>query len=291
LERAVAVFESYNKVIEGCYDKFLKKIKPDDLYKDDFSEKIENYVNDALRKWSSEPLKDLNGITPEEYFNSFQSLDQLMDLFKTGSKICHRGLPEALIRKLKELGDAASDMLIEIAHDRTLIDTDDVDISLMAIDLLGQWKEVKAVKPFIDMMIEYEDSNYDIVREHIVDALSSIGFPALGPVFEKVESMLQNAASDWVPDNAFLGLNSVLASIGKANKSDRIYYHLKNSFTRTGHVSIAECLGIYGDGRAVPFLRGYALKNIKKMDATTLYEIKRAVEALGGNMDDIIMQF
>lgn len=288
MNQASTVFESYNKVIETCYDKFLKNIRPNDSLRT-FDDEIEDYISISLKKWALEPLKELNGKTPEEYFCSFQSLDLLMDLFKMGSKICHQGLPEPLIKKLGEFGDAAADMLIEIAHDKALIDTDDIDIPLSAIDVLGELKEARAVKPLIDMMVEYEDSSYDIVREHAVDALATIGFPALEQILEKVESMLQNAAPGWAPNNAFQGLNSVLAFIGKDNKSDRIYYHLKNSFAKTGNLFMAACLGVYGDGRAIPFLRGYAEKNIEKIDAGTLYEIKLAVETLGGSMDDIIL--
>jgi len=50
----------------------------------------------------------------------------------------------------------------------------------------------------------------------------------------------------------------------------------------------AACLAAYGDGRAIPALRGYIEKNRNTIDSVTFFEIKGAIEKLGGNADDLI---
>lgn len=60
-------------------------------------------------------------------------------------------------------------------------------------------------------------------------------------------------------------------------------YFLKYEKVVLGASNLAE----YGDSRAIPALRGYAQRHMALLDKETFYEIKSAVERLGGNMDDL----
>ena len=76
--------------------------------------------------------------------------------------------------------------------------------------------------------------------------------------------------------------------VGRSDKSDRIFYKLKDAFKKIKNKRIgAECLANYGDGRAIPLLRGYTERYIDNISPDEYYEIKLAVERLGGSMEGI----
>ena len=79
-----------------------------------------------------------------------------------------------------------------------------------------------------------------------------------------------------------------LAEIGHTHKSEPVYRCLKNAFQSMDNKLIgALCLKSYGDGRAVPSLRGYLEKNRGKVDQETFNEIISVIRSLGGSIDGL----
>jgi len=73
---------------------------------------------------------------------------------------------------------------------------------------------------------------------------------------------------------------------------DSIYRTIKSTFLKMENkIFGAICLGNFGDGRAIPVLRGYIEKNRNTIDFETFLEIKSSIYRLGGNIDDIDVHF
>ncbi|HOJ11298.1 MAG TPA: hypothetical protein PK733_11995 [Clostridiales bacterium] len=132
---------------------------------------------------------------------------------------------------------------------------------------------------------EYEkDEMVDLFGEVIRDALVSIGENAIRPLID----ILTNT-NEYGEPHEYLAM--ALADIGKDNRSDEIYRCLKKMFLKYDKDKkniTSDCLAVYGDGRAIPALRGYIEKNLDRIDEDIFYAVKIAIDKLGGNMDDIV---
>lgn len=277
------LFREYNDIVKQTYLDYYMEVenKPFSVYnknKDEFERQLERNI----RKWEYKPSKSIDGNSPSEYFNSIEGLELLIEAFKNGSRICDRDLPHSFVNKLFSYGDSAVEKLALLAADRSLIDDEDNRIiPLMAIRMLGAWKNESHIGMLLELLKDYA-GKADIVAEEIKNALVSIGKGCIGILVEEI-----NAFTEIMDSGLYMVM--ALAEIGKDNKSDSVFMCLKNAFRRMDKKAIgAICLGTYGDGRAIPLLRGYAQKNLNTIDRMTFYEIKSQVEKLGGNMDDII---
>jgi hypothetical protein len=286
LIKAEAIFKNYNKAIKRAYEKTLSDMSNDEDKKGfkQTKENLEECVRDELAKWENTSVDEINGITPLEYFNGINDLDKLIELFKTGAVICDDSMPEALLNRLKNFGDKAVESFMELAFNKEYrsLQGDKSLIALNAIKVLGLWKLDKAVGEMIDMLFtlsEHEDD--ELFKENVRDSLTSIGLPSVNPIIGKLE-----AVQNFTDAHEYLMM--ALADIGAGNKSDKIYRCLKNTFLKMPNKILgAACLAAYGDGRAIPALRGYIEKNRSTIDTETFYEIKAAIERLGGRADDL----
>lgn len=282
MEKVEIIFESYNMTLEKNYDKLLNSIKSEEFYtRTDIYDKVMKKVKDKMKEWENTPVNKLNNVTPAEFFKEISDLNKIVNIFKLGAKICDDDMPEVFIDKLKSFGDDIVDELLKLVTDKTLLDNDDdYLIVTTAIKTLGEWKVERAVEPLIMLMHEL-DNDDDLFKEKIKDALVDIGMPCLEPILKEIE------ATENIQDSQEY-LLIALSEVGAHYKSDTIYKCLKNSFLKMNSKAIgAICLGRYGDGRAIPALRGYVVKNINIIDKVTFYEIKDAIELLGGEMEDI----
>jgi hypothetical protein len=174
------------------------------------------------------------------------------------------------------------DMLFELVNDKNLITDKDENytIPLMAIKVLGLWKEERAVPVFINMLMELDEDN-ELFLETIKQALVDIGEKALMPIFNSIKDAPQIGIRQEY-------LIMALSEAGKDNKSDFLYKCLKDSFRRMENKVIgALCLAGYGDGRAIPALRGYIIKNHATMDRNTFGDFLWAIKELGGEIQDL----
>ncbi len=278
--------------------------------------KVFKYRDKLYEEWNVTPVTELENITPEEFFNKIEDLDILIDIFRLYAIKSDYKMPDVFLQKLKSYGIESTDRIIKLAiynisshFQEMLITTDNIQddiiehitISLTAIEVLGSWKIEKAVMPLIGLLqripiIIYDEGIMDdldkrkkddidgykeMYRTNIRDALVSIGSSAIQPLIEILEITV-----GYNENHEYMLM--ALAEIGRENRSDRIYGTLKNVFLDIDNKIVgSSCLGVYGDGRAVTTLRGYVKKNLNNLDRETFYEIKKAVEDLGGNMDDI----
>ena len=236
-------------------------------------------LDSAYDKWLSEKLPEI-AETPAEYLDGI-SFDEMKEMFSCGVSICDDDLPAIFVNKLSSFGDEAVDFLIDIVNNKTeVLNEDGAILAAMAARVLGRFKAVKAVLPLISAL-ESSAGTTELIAEAVRDALIEIG-PAA------VEYILPGLNSGKYSDGACEYILMSLAAIGKCGRSEEIYLAIKKAFNELSDKALtASCLAEYGDGRAIPALRGYLLKNGATIDTMAFYDIVAAVRQLGGRIDDL----
>jgi ABC-type multidrug transport system ATPase subunit len=218
------IFLSYNNIIGQCCEDFLKGKFESHLnsqhghreFQYDENE-LNNCVNQTIQKWQYLPIEDMDGITPAQFFQELGDVDTLMEVFKVGSILCDDTLPPLFVDKLRDYGQAAIDRLIELAVDESLISDreENYAISLMAIKVLGNWKEEKAVPELIALLMEINEDN-ELFMEAIKESLVSIGNKACVPLLSWI-----NNADNIESKQEYLLM--ALSEVGKNNRSDVLF--------------------------------------------------------------------
>ena len=275
-------FESYRSAVEAAYEACLK-IACVEFQREnaDTQNEIGLFLEPEYKKWLYTVIEELSGKTPLEYMNSVDGLDNLMAMFTQGAVICDDALPEIYLEKLKACGEDAVDALIGLTSRSDIRENDDAFLPpVMAVKVLGKWKVQRAVEPLIKSL-DSEGELADLMFETVKDALVEIGSQALDSIAEALESgKYSQTAGEY--------LLMAFAEIGKNHRSDKVYAQIKKAFLGMPEKLIAaSCLGDYGDGRAIPVLRGYVEKNGQSLNRETFFEILSAIQKLGGNVDDI----
>lgn len=275
-------FDSYSAAYGRAYDYYIREAGSDFPAEEDKSEnRLHSFLQSGYAGWLCTPLESLDGMTPQDYLDSIDCLDTLAEMFSYGVIVCDDGLPEIFIDKLRSYGEKAVDLLINAAVSYgSGTCGDELLAPLMAVRLLGKWKVNGAVEPLLKLL-NTGDERDGLLHETIKDALVCIGEPALEGIFKVLDS-------GSCPCETMEYLLMALVDIGKKNRNDLIYMHMKKAFLEMPRKIIAaSCLGDYGDGRAVPALRGYLEKKRQQMDKETFYEIVSSIKRLGGRTDDL----
>lgn len=275
-------FESYNRAVAAAYDACLKLTESDFVRENvDRENELHIYLQNGHKKWLDTPLEELDKKTPAEYMETVKSLNTLSKMFTFGAVACDEDLPEIFLDKFMSYGESAIDVLLEIAAQNCANDSEEGFLApLMAVKVLGAWKVERAVEPLIKLL-DAEGEVYDLMYETVRDALVKIGDPALDGIFSALDSEKHSQTTVEY-------LIMALTDIGRKNRCDEIYLHLKKAFMEMEQKLVAaNCLGNYGDGRVIPALRGYLEKNRQTLDKDTFYEIVSAIKHLGGRTDDL----
>lgn len=288
MEISEILFESYNMAVEESFNElFMSNNSHEILNVED--EKIVQHLNKDLEKWADTPNEDIGGVSPRDYFNTITELDQLIELFKMAAKLCDNDIPDPLLDRLHSFNDDAVNGLLELALDnKFLYDDDEQIISVMAIKTLGKWKATSSLEPLIKLMFEI-DREMDLVIEEILSAMVEMGQSAANRIMEILnESSNIGCLEEYLLDT--------LVKMGVTEKDrsfyDLIYRSIKSTFNKMENKLFgAICLGNLGDGRAIPVLRGFIEKNLNTIDYETFLEVKASIHRLGGNIDDINVQF
>lgn len=284
---AEILFETYNAELEKSYDRYFMEQSKEDLLKN-FSmndDVLNNYLAEGARRWQGSPIVELGGLCPEEYLSTLTNIEDMFELFKVASRICNDDLPAIFLNRLKTFGGAAVEFLLTEASSCTECGEDNINpVQLMAIKALGDWKEQKSITTLINLLFDDSGNKSELLCETVKNALVCIGKGCL----EQIVLTIEQAEKLDEPHEYLL---IALSDIGSTNRSEAIYKCLKSAFQKMNNKSVgAICIGSYGDGRAIPMLRGYLDRNVGKLDKNTFYEIKAVINRLGGNADDIAFQ-
>lgn len=294
MEKTKVFIESYNEVVRNHFDTYynrdekeMEKLARNENKFMEFMKKAFDTLDNSVKCWEDSPLESLDGATPKEYVAAVGGIGELMELFKeVAIHIDDEIIPVILAERFEDFGEESVQALLKVASDTALLNTEGEEISIVvnAVRLLGMLKAFPAVDGLISLMLNCKEDD-ELVLETVASALVEIGAASVEPLLEKVEA----AAAITSREEYML---ECLAKIGSESKSDRIFRCLRDSFRRMDNKVLgALCLGDYGDGRAIPTLRGYVEKNMDAIDRETFYEIAYTVELLGGDMSDIEVDF
>ncbi len=277
-----AFFESYIAAGKAAYDihfRICSENDGSDSGGDDVL--LQELLNKEYEKWLRVPLKALGDKTPVAFVEEIGSFDEIASAFNYGTAACDDEMPEVLVDKLRSFGEQAVDFLIGTACGKLPNEAgQDIIPQITAVKLLGRWKAEEAAEPLLNVL-DKEHEAYELICETITDALTAIGSSCIDAIIRKLDEGV-------VPDTAKEYLLIALAELAKNNRSDKAYARLKKSFREMPDKSVpATCLANYGDGRAIPALRGYLEKNIHNIDKDTFYDVAAAVSQLGGKTDDL----
>lgn len=279
------VFKSYNTALENAHELFFQSVAAGQggLKGRELDRGLREFIDSSMRKWE-DAAPDQGGYSPRRLFESISGVEEAMEVFKRGAVLCDDRLPRAFIERLSQLGSEAVLELMKLSGDAALMESSDETeflISVTAIKVLGEIKAEGAADYLVRLCFR-PSREKELFLESIREALIDIGEPALRSLAEAVSS-----PEEFTEAHEHLLL--ALSAVGSGFKSDGIYGCIKNAFYKMDNKAVgASCLADYGDGRAIPALRGYAEKNLATVDNITLYELKLAVERLGGSMEDIL---
>ena len=291
-QQAVFLFDEYNRELAKVYDHILDSVTNEaELASPDFQEQLENTVINSLQPWFAAELDGLADGTPEGFFDSLVELDDIMDVFEIAAGKVDGDMPDLLMLRVGAHGEDAVKRLIGLAltHDwapeegeDTEVFRDRIAVDLAAIRVLGQWNVESAVKPVFDRFLSLNEPD-----EFVADTFKNFVVP-----FEKNIVPELIARLDSLLDSGVKGpgeyLVICLTELGKMEPAEEIFQSLRRVFRSMDHKVIASiCLGDYGDGRAVPLLKGYLDRHVHEIDRQFFYETLSAIKRLGGDITDI----
>ncbi|QNU68726.1 hypothetical protein EHE19_003155 [Ruminiclostridium herbifermentans] len=278
MNKSSIVTKSFNEAIEEGFNNYLEKHATFDNYEVKIDE--EQLMKELEEKWLNEAIAEIDNITPKEYINSLASLQDLMDFFAELASASDVGIPDILIDRFKEHGLEAADMLFEFAKNNIELKTESNRLAFIhAVYVIGLFKYNEYKEKLIGLLMEY--SNEEMISEAVRIAISEYG--------DEILQDLIKAFNEAEHESAKEHLLICIAEISKDHPSDEVYYLLKSAFRVLNNIKVAaEVLGDYGDGRAIPMLRGYVIKNNNKIDKDTFNLIRAVIKKLGGEIDDLV---
>jgi len=276
------LFEDYNKLIQDTFNELISGLDEENMYKLN-----ESLVSQSVREkeaiWQKEAKAFLDGLTPEEFIVGIKDEAELLKLFEEAATSCDRDIPVILTKALVNAGELVIKRLQEIASDVDFRrDAENVAVAAAAISVLGNAKKAEVLQSLITLLMECSEDDA-LIMESISDAILQSGSEAVDIVCETVKKQEDI-------DFRVEYLVMILPQLSKNIKTDEVYKILKNSFQRMDNKILgASALAEYGDGRAVPALRGFLEKQARNLNRETFFEIKKAIEQLGGNIEGLVL--
>ncbi len=292
-KEAALLMEAYNVTLAATLDEVLSGIDDEeDLKEPDFETHLRNVAANDLQAWFDAPLDGLGGRTPGSVLESLETLDVAMVFFEEAALRCDDQIPDLLKMKLGSFGTAAADALMTLALTPSwegASGTEDrpsgVLVGARAISLLGEWGNKDALELFAAKFSSLSDPD-ETVAEAFRDYCKAIGPEAAKVLAGYVESATR---SDEVSLEGPIDYMLIaIADIGSQHPDERLFQCLRAAFRRMEHKAVgAICLGDYGDGRAVPTLKGFLDRFEGRIDRQTFYEVTNAIRRLGGVLTDV----
>lgn len=289
MDIAKSVFTNYNKIISKSYDRFFQGLIDNNNSKDVNIEptKMMEIIETECTKWLSTPLKELNNHTPQDYFENISSATEALAIWKEAIQCCDHNLPDVFMKKFKAFGNEAEDVQIQLltmnSADLKNMDETQRTILISAIRLAGEWEINRAVPITIDICLRAQEDD-DLLLETCRTTLSQIGKASIKPLMDVLEGLVGPNYNE-----RYEQLLLALAEAGSKNKSEELYRVIKNAFKEIPNKLVgSDCIAKYNDAKGIPVLRGYLERNINTLEAHTFYEVKSAIQRLGGQTDDLV---
>lgn len=284
MDKNLIISNSYNSAIEEGFNQYLEERAVAENSEIKIDE--EALIADIEGKWLATGLQELDGMTPLEFINSLSSLEDLLEFFLSIASASDVGVPDILIDRFKYYGGkTASDKLFHYVNKSLAANENNRDDIYPAVSqavyAIGCLQEEEYKQKLIDLLIE--NAQDEMISEAICAAIVAYGVSILDDVIKAFDAVQNQTAKEH-----FL---VCVAEICNENKyrADEIFFFMKNVFRTVSNLTlIVEILGDYGDGRAIPLLRGHVLKNIHELDAATFNQMRAIIKKLGGEIEDLV---
>ncbi len=277
MDKNTIVSESYNRAVEAGFNSYLEQNATAENCEIKVDE--EKLIAEIEDKWLNKELAEIGNITPGDYINSLSTLDELIEFFINIASVSDIGVPDILMERLEKYGKSAADKLFDFVK-KTLGSSDKkgylaVPQAVYAVGCL-RYDEYKL--KLIELLIDI--CNDEMIAEAVCAAIVEYNQDIIDDLIKTFHASEQNEVREHVL--------SCVAEIAREYKSDEIFNFLKNAFRVLSNIKLTlEILGDYGDGRAIPLLRGYIVKNINEMDKNTFNHIRAIIKKLGGEINDL----
>lgn len=227
-------------------------------------EQMEGLLDDVYSAWLESVIPAL-GVTPRAYFEVLSD-QRLADLFIAYEEI--HAQPAVM---MEEIAERKSMIPLLIDMLRNAVTGERIE---MLIALLEEMGDTSVYELYLDWICD-EDFD-DEIALHAIEVMQQNANMVARELTERLKD-----ASDKV--------KARIADVIVYAKPTQDGLQLLIDFFMTGKELqlYAAYLGMYGDARAIPFLKEKA----KDCDYVAFVEITNAVERLGGDMEDIVRDF
>jgi hypothetical protein len=290
--QAKLLFERYNEYMEHCSEEILEReSETRDIFGTDFEKDFNKMVEEQAAAFLDHPLEGLEAGTPKKFFENLATADEAIEVFRIAAGVSDVKPPKYLTDRIFSFGEPAVDKMIllavstdwEIGESVDPLDARDLLLpSSSAVRALGENHIEKSIGPILDRFCKMnapDEYISDVVSEYLVN----IGPDVTDELMRRVDS------TDILPANGpEEDLMVALAKIGAGHRSEAVFQSLRGAFRKMERKVIgALCLGDYGDGRAVPLLKGYLDRNLHTVSREMFYETLTVIRKLGGDINDV----
>lgn len=246
---------------------------------------IQSY--DVMNAWESIRYDEIDGMTPLEYFTSLNALSDIVDLITAFEVENSSIIPNGLAKHLKDNGDKFLADLVSMLNSIELDEQKCIKYGQKAIIHAAEIiANEKLIDPLFNIISQMENQKTDAnTLTTVMNAVQAIGEPA-------VERIISTIDSSDKKGQIYRFLLVSLARIGTNNKSDYYYNILKKYFKESEYKFIeANALGVYGDRRALPAIRGYIEKYAHKISKWEYTQLRQVLLQFGGMVKDFDTYF
>jgi len=220
---------------------------------------------DVYEEWIKIKQDYLDGMSPEDYFESISDTNILVEMLKQYED----DIPPLLIKRIRNFNTDALKSLEKLALDKNLSRKDFYKHGpINAIYILGEMRNIAVLPLFIEIINNCEDT--DEIFNYTADAIMKLGEETIDFLIEEIK----NTKNEFT--------RSHLSWILSHFKDERIFSILcelcENAPVWRGFY--AEILCDYGDKRAIPILQRLVCE--KDFPYEEIDQIERALILLGG---------
>jgi hypothetical protein len=291
----IKLFSKYNELFSNAWNRRLESGSDSEAHNRQVAN-MQNEVYNDIQHWHEMPIaKEMPDMTADSVLAKIIDIRGAVELAEYAAVFCVDDMPDVVKFKLASFGMPICKAILEdvLARDwesRQISETDEQEadqdqiISASCMNLLGGWSYAAGFEPILEKFAGLTLPLERIAEEVRAYAIGLDPAPA-GLIAGYLESSLMRI-SDLNPACEYLLIT--LTDIGKDHPDNQIFNCLKDCFRRMSNKAIgAICLGDYGDGRAIPALRGWLEKNPQIRDRQVHSEILSAIKRLGGVISDL----
>lgn len=294
-QRAVFMAESLSKVIDRHSHEYRaknEKLMKEILERNDtkkYTELMAGVIMESIKvmeDWEKSSLPELEGLSPEQYYSSLKTSDDIIEMVSSMIEKNKGILPPLLAEYIKKLDE---NIIHEIMAKINSIIPDEEGklnpVQKAELKIVETVALEECAEPLSRLLLRLDTNATDNTIEYVMDALKSTGKSA-------IPCLIASCEKSGHKGNIYANSITTLAEIASSNKSEEIYRYLKECFRKSSDKLVeAVALGIYGDGRAIAAIRGYVERNIHGMDENRYSMLRDVIIRFGGIVSDLDMEF